>query len=233
LQYNNVGTLYLVSTPIGNLEDITFRAINILKSVDLIAAEDTRRSKILLSKYGINTKMISYFEHNKFQRLQQIEKILKNNKDIAVITDAGTPAVSDPAYKLVRKAIEIGCKVESIPGASAVLTALVSSGLPTDRFLFEGFLPPKKGRKKRIENFKNIEATVIIYENNNRLKRTVNQLLEVLGDRPAVLCRELTKVYEEIVRGTLSSLKDILENKTFKGECVLLLSKDDQNIYFD
>ena len=233
MQNNNIGTLYLVSTPIGNLEDITFRAINILKSVDLIAAEDTRRSKILLSKYGINTKMISYFEHNKFQRLKQIEEILKKNKDIAVITDAGTPAVSDPAYKLVRKAIEIGCKVESIPGASAVLTALVSSGLPTDRFLFEGFLPPKKGRKKRIENFKNIEATVIIYENNNRLKRTVNQLLEVLGDRPAVLCRELTKVYEEIIRGTLSSLKDILENKTFKGECVLLLSKDDQNIYFD
>ena len=233
MQYNNVGILYLVSTPIGNLEDITLRAINILKSVDLIAAEDTRRSKILLSKYDINTKMISYFEHNKFQRLQQIEEILKNNKDVAVITDAGTPAISDPAYKLVRKAIEIGSKVEAIPGASAVLTALVSSGLPTDRFLFEGFLPPKKGRKKRIENFKNIEATIIIYENNNRLKRTVNQLLEVLGDRPAVLCRELTKVYEEIVRGTLSSLKDILENKTFKGECVLLLSKDDQNIYFD
>ena len=233
MQYNNVGTLYLVSTPIGNLEDITFRAINILKSVDLIAAEDTRRSKILLSKYDINTKMISYFEHNKFQRLQQIEEILKNNKDVAVITDAGTPAISDPAYKLVRKAIDIGTRVEAIPGASAVLTALVSSGLPTDRFLFEGFLPPKKGRKKRIENFKNIEATIIIYENNSRLKRTVNQLLEVLGDRPAVLCRELTKVYEEIVRGTLSSLKDLLENKKFKGECVLLLSKDDQNIYFD
>ena len=233
MQYNNAGTLYLVSTPIGNLEDITFRAINILKSVDLIAAEDTRRSKILLSKYDIKTNMISYFEHNKFQRLQQIEEILKNNKDVAVITDAGTPAISDPAYKLVRKAIEIGSRIEAIPGASAVLTALVSSGLPTDRFLFEGFLPPKKGRKKRIENFKNIEATIIIYENNNRLKRTVNQLLEVLGDRPAVLCRELTKVYEEVVRGTLSSLKDVLENKTFKGECVLLLSKDDQNIYFD
>ena len=165
--------------------------------------------------------------------LLKTKEILKNNKDVAVITDAGTPAISDPAYKLVRKAIDIGSKVEGIPGASAVLTALVSSGLPTDRFLFEGFLPPKKGRKKRIENFKNIEATIIIYENNNRLKRTVNQLLEVLGDRPAVLCRELTKVYEEIVRGTLSSLKDILENKSFKGECVLLLSKDDQNIYFD
>ena len=233
MQYSNIGTLFLVSTPIGNLEDITFRAINILKSVDLIAAEDTRRSKILLSKYKIDTKMISYFDHNKFQRLQQIEQILKNNKDVAVVTDAGTPAVSDPAYKLVRKAIEIGCKVESIPGASAVLAALVCSGLPTDRFLFEGFLPPKQGRKKRIENFKKIDATIIIYENNNRLKRTVNQLLEVLGDRPAVLCRELTKVYEEIARGTLSSLKDILENKTFKGECVLLLSKDDQNIYFD
>ena len=157
MQNNNIGTLYLVSTPIGNLEDITFRAINILKSVDLIAAEDTRRSKILLSKYGINTKMISYFEHNKFQRLQQIEEILKNNKDIALITDAGTPAVSDPAYKLVRKAIEIGCKVESIPGASAVLSALVSSGLPTDRFLFEGFLPPKKGRKKRKKKRQNLQ----------------------------------------------------------------------------
>ena len=177
--------------------------------------------------------MISYFEHNKFQRISQIEGILSDGKDVAVITDAGTPAISDPAYKLVRKAIEIGSRVEAVPGPSAVLAALVSSGLPTDRFLFEGFLPPKKGRKKRIEKLINIEGTVVIYENSNRLKRTVKQLHEILGDRPAVLCRELTKMYEEILRGTLSSLLHILENKTFKGECVLLVSKDDKNIYFE
>ena len=233
MRNNNIGTLFIVSTPIGNLEDITFRAVSTLNSVSLIAAEDTRRSKVLLSRYTINTKMVSYFEHNKFQRISQIEQILSDGKDVAVITDAGTPAISDPAYKLVRKAIEIGSKVEAIPGPSAVLAALVSSGLPTDRFLFEGFLPPKKGRKKRIEKLINIEGTVVIYENSNRLKRTVKQLHDILGDRPAVLCRELTKMYEEIVRGTLSSLLHILENKTFKGECVLLVSKDDKNIYFE
>ena len=229
----DIGTLFIVSTPIGNLDDITYRAVSTLNSVNLIAAEDTRRSKILLSKYTINTKMISYFEHNKFQRISYVENILLGGQDVAVITDAGTPAISDPAYKLVRRAIKIGSRVEAVPGPSAVLTALVSSGLPTDRFLFEGFLPPKKGRKKRIENMKNIEGTVVIYENSNRLKRTVKQLHEFLGDRPAVLCRELTKMYEEIIRGTLSSLLDILESKTFKGECVLLVSKDDKNIYFE
>ena len=233
MRNNNIGTLFIVSTPIGNLEDITFRAVSTLNSVSLIAAEDTRRSKVLLSRYTINTKMVSYFEHNKFQRISQIEGILNDGKDVAVITDAGTPAISDPAYKLVRKAIEIGSRVEAVPGPSAVLAALVSSGLPTDRFLFEGFLPPKKGRKKRIEKLINIEGTVVIYENSNRLKRTVKQLHDIFGDRPAVLCRELTKMYEEIVRGTLSSLLHILENKTFKGECVLLVSKDDKNIYFE
>jgi len=190
---SNIGTLYLVSTPIGNLEDITFRAVEILKGVNLIAAEDTRRSKILLSRYNIKTKMISYYEHNKFQRLLKIEEVLKDNYDVAVIT----------------------------------------SGLPTDRFIFEGFLPPKKGRKKIIENLKDVEATIIFYENSNRLKRTVKQLFEILGDRPAVICREITKIYEEIIRGTLSSLLEILETKTYKGECVLLVSKDDKNIYFD
>jgi 16S rRNA (cytidine1402-2'-O)-methyltransferase len=187
LRNNNIGTLFIVSTPIGNLEDITFRAVSTLNSVSLIAAEDTRRSKVLLSRYTINTKMVSYFEHNKFQRISQIEAILSDGKDVAVITDAGTPAISDPAYKLVRKAIEIGSRVEAVPGPSAVLAALVSSGLPTDRFLFEGFLPPKKGRRKRIENMKNIKGTVVIYENSNRLKRTVKQLHQILGDRPAVL----------------------------------------------
>ena len=230
---SKVATLYLVSTPIGNLDDITYRAVETLKKVELIAAEDTRRSRILLSRYDIKTKMISYYEHNKYQRLLKIEKVLKNDFDVAVITDAGTPAISDPAYKLVRRAIEVGSKVEAIPGASAVLASLVSSGLPTDRFIFEGFLPPKKGRKKRMENLIDAEATIIFYENSNRLKRTVKQLHDILGDRPAVICRELTKLYEEIVRGTLSSLLEILENKTYKGECVLLVSKDDKNIYFE
>ena len=233
MRNKDIGTLFIVSTPIGNLDDITYRAVSTLNSVSLIAAEDTRRSKVLLTKYTINTKMISYFEHNKFQRISHIGKILMSGQDVAVITDAGTPAISDPAYKLVRKAVEIGSRVEAVPGPSAVLAALVSSGLPTDRFLFEGFLPPKKGRKKRIEKLINIEGTVVIYENSNRLKRTVKQLHDILGDRPAVLCRELTKMYEEIVRGTLSSLLHILENKTFKGECVLLVSKDDKNIYFE
>ena len=144
---NKLGTLYIVSTPIGNLADITYRAVEILKTVDIIAAEDTRRSRILLSNYDIKTKMISYYEHNKYQKIQKITENLLSGHNVAIITDAGTPAISDPAYKLVRQAIKVGCNIESIPGPSAVLASLVSSGLPTDRFIFEGFLPPKKEEK--------------------------------------------------------------------------------------
>ena len=140
----SLGTLYIVSTPIGNLSDITYRAVEVLKTVDIIAAEDTRRSRILLSNYNIKTKMISYFEHNKYQKIHKIQEILQSGKHVAVITDAGTPAISDPAYKLVRRAISIGSKIEPIPGPSALLASIVSSGLPTDRFIFEGFLPPKR-----------------------------------------------------------------------------------------
>ena len=147
---NKLGTLYIVSTPIGNLADITYRAVEILKTVDIIAAEDTRRSRVLLSNYDIKTKMISYYEHNKYQKIKKITENLFNGHLVAVITDAGTPAISDPAYKLVRQTIKVGCNVESIPGPSAVLASLVSSGLPTDRFIFEGFLPPKKRSKKKI-----------------------------------------------------------------------------------
>ena len=152
---------------------------------------------------------------------------------MAVITDAGTPAISDPAYKLVRRAISIGSKIEPIPGPSALLASIVSSGLPTDRFIFEGFLPPKKGRVKRMEKLIDESATVIIYENTLRLKRTIKQLLEIIGDRPAVICRELTKLHEETIRGTLSGLLDLLDNKKLKGECVLLIGKDDKNVYFE
>ena len=230
---NNIGTLRIVSTPIGNLSDITYRAIDILKDSHIIAAEDTRVSRKLLNHYDIETKMISYFEHNKFSRIKQIMAALLNGSDVAVISDAGTPAISDPSYKLIREAISVGAKIESIPGASAVLAALVSSGLPTDRFIFEGFLPPKKGRKKRIENIANENATIVIYESKNRLQRTIKQLLDILGDRPAVICRELTKLHEECIRGTLSSLLSCVVEQTLKGEIVLLIGKNDKNVYFD
>ena len=228
-----LGTLYIVSTPIGNLADITYRAVEILKTVDIIAAEDTRRSRILLSNYDIKTKMISYYEHNKYQKIQKITENLLNGDHVAVITDAGTPAISDPSYKLIRQAIKVGCSIESIPGPSAVLASLVSSGLPTDRFIFEGFLPPKKGRKKRLENLINESGTIIIYENTLRLNRTIKQILDIIGDRPAVICRELTKIHEEKIRGTLSSLLELLSRKKLKGECVLLIGKDDKNVYFE
>ena len=230
---NKLGTLYIVSTPIGNLADITYRAVEILKTVDIIAAEDTRRSRILLSNYDIKTKMISYYEHNKYQKIKIITENLLSGHQVAVITDAGTPAISDPAYKLVRQAIKVGCNIESIPGPSAVLASLVSSGLPTDRFIFEGFLPPKKGRKKRLENLINESGTIIIYENTLRLNRTIKQILDIIGDRPAVICRELTKIHEEKIRGTLSSLLELLSSKKLKGECVLLIGKDDKNVYFE
>ncbi len=229
----SLGKLYIVSTPIGNLSDITYRAVEVLDNVNIIAAEDTRRSRILLSNYNIKTKMISYFEHSKYQKIHRIKEILQNGQDVAVISDAGTPAISDPAYKLVREAISIGSKVESIPGPSALLASIVSSGLPTDRFIFEGFFPPKKGRIKRIEKLVDENATIIIYENSLRLRKTIKQLLEIIGDRPAVICRELTKLHEETIRGTLSNLLVLLDSKKLKGECVLLIGKDDKNVYFD
>ena len=226
------GIVYVVSTPIGNLSDITFRAIEILKSVPLIAAEDTRKTKILLNHYKILTPLISYYEHNHFSRIDRIIAHLEDGKDIAVVTDAGTPGVSDPAYKLIRDAIAIGVKVESIPGASATLAALISSGLPTDRFIFEGFLPPKKGRKKRLSSLEQESATIIFFENPKRMKRTLNDILENIGNRPAVVCRELTKLYEEIIRGTVKELLAYFSKHDVKGECVLLIGKDDKNVHF-
>ena len=229
----NIGTVYIVSTPIGNLGDITFRAVEILKTVPLIAAEDTRKSKILLNHYSITTPLISYFEHNHFSRIDKIINHLSDGKNIAVITDAGTPGVSDPAYKLIREAILVGAKVESIPGASSALAGLVSSGLPTDRFLFEGFLPPKKGRKKRLTALKQETATIIFFENPKRLKRTLNDILDFIGNRPAVVCREMTKLHEEIIRGTVEELLAYFSKKDARGECVLMIGKDEENVYFE
>ena len=226
------GKLYLVSTPIGNLKDITFRAVEILERVPLIAAEDTRHSKVLLSHFNITTPLISYFEHNEFSRIPKLMDHLKGGNDLAVITDAGTPGISDPAYRLVREAITLSISVESLPGPSAFLAGLTSSGLPTDRFIFEGFLPPKKGRKKRMLSVENEEATLIYYESPSRLLRTLKQLKETLGDRPAVVARELTKLHEEIKRGTLSELFTYFDKKKAKGECVILVGKNDENVYF-
>ena len=231
-QQNITGIVYVVSTPIGNLSDITFRAVEILKLVPLIAAEDTRKTKILLNHYDISTPLISYYEHNHFSRIDRIIAHLQDGKDIAVVTDAGTPGVSDPAYKLIREAIAIGAKIESIPGASATLAALISSGLPTDRFIFEGFLPPKKGRKKRLIALEQESATIIFFENPKRIKRTLSDILEFVGNRPAVVCRELTKMYEEIIRGTVEELLAYFSKHTVKGECVILIGKDDENVRF-
>ncbi len=228
----NVGTLYIVATPIGNLKDFTYRAVETLQNVQLIAAEDTRHSRKLLLHYKIGTPTISYFEHNRFTRIPKIIKTLHMGSDVAIITDAGTPGVSDPAYKLVRAAIEEGLRVEAIPGSSALLAALVSSGLPTDRFLFEGFIPSKKGRKKRLESIQDDQATIVFFESPHRVVKTLNDIYEVLGDRPAVLARELTKLHEEIIRGTVSELLTYFTQKSPRGECVLMIGKDDPHVYF-
>jgi len=231
-QQNKTGIVYIVSTPIGNLNDITFRAIEVLKSVPLIAAEDTRKTKILLNHYKISTPLISYYEHNHFSRIDRIIAHLKDGKAIAVVTDAGTPGVSDPAYKLIREDITLGAKVESIPGASAVLAALISSGLPTDRFIFEGFLPPKKGRKKRLLALQQETATIIFFENPKRITRTLTDILQFIGNRPVVVSRELTKIYEEIIRGTVDELLAYFSKHELRGECVILIGKDDENVRF-
>ena len=226
------GTLFIVSTPIGNLADITFRAVETLKTVSFIAAEDTRRTRKLLNHFDIKTKLISYYEHNRFARIPQILQHLESGKDVAVVTDAGTPGVSDPAYKLIRSVIQVDVKVEPIPGPSAFLTALVASGLPTDRFLFVGFLPPKKGRRKKLSDLASPEATLILYENPKRVVKTLSDIATFLGDRPAVVCRELTKVHEEIIRGTISELLSYFSQESPRGECVIMIGKDDPNVYF-
>ena len=226
------GVLFIVPTPIGNLEDMTFRGIRVLKESTLIAAEDTRHTKKLLMHYNINTPTISYFEHNRFTRIPQILDHLISGKNIAVVTDAGTPGISDPAYKLIRATIENHIKVESIPGASASVTALSASGLPTDRFLFEGFLPHRKGRRKKLERLANLEATIIFYESPMRLIKTLNDILEFIGDRPAVIGRELTKVHEEYQRGKVSELINYFKENKPRGEFVVMIGKDDKNVYF-
>ncbi|MDP2209201.1 MAG: 16S rRNA (cytidine(1402)-2'-O)-methyltransferase [Bacteroidota bacterium] len=217
------GTLYIVSTPIGNLEDITFRAVKILSGVDLIAAEDTRKTKILLEHYNIKKELISYFQFNEAKRTPELIESLKSGKSIAIVSDAGTPGISDPAYRLVRAAIDDGINIIPIPGASALLAALVVSGLPTDGFVFEGFLPHKKGRRTKLEHLKAESRTIILYESPHRILKTLQQLQETFGDRQVAVAREITKKFEEVFRGTLSEALNYFSSKSIKGEFVLVV----------
>jgi 16S rRNA (cytidine1402-2'-O)-methyltransferase len=217
--------LYLVATPIGNLEDITFRAIKVLNEVDHILCEDTRHSRKLLEKYGIRKPLSAYYDFNKERVTPTIIEWLKAGRNIALITDSGTPGISDPAFNLVNSALTENIKVIPLPGPCAVITALVASGLPTDRFCFEGFLPIKKGRKKRLEKLKEEERTIILYEAPHRIERTLNDLLEYLGDRKIVIAREMTKVHEEFIQGRISVIKDKLVRKgemtvIIEGKCI-------------
>lgn len=218
------GALYLVATPIGNLADITYRAVHILKNVDLIAAEDTRKSRILLNHYQIKTPLVSYHSYNLKKQTPQLIRHLKEQKSLSLISDAGTPGISDPGYQLVQAAIEENIRIVPIPGASALLAALVASGLQTNRFVYEGFLPLKKGRQTRLQQLAREERTIVLYESPHRIRRTINDILTVFGDRPCVLARELTKLYEELYRGTLSSINEITKTKTLKGEMVLIIA---------
>lgn len=216
--------LYIVSTPIGNLADITLRALDVLKKVDLIACEDTRHTGILLAHYNIKNKLTSYYEFNKKERTPEIINLLKQGQSIALVSDAGTPGISDPGFYLIREAIKETLAVIPIPGPSALLSALVVSGLPSDRFVFEGFLPKRDGRKrKKLEELKDEFRTMIFYDSPHRVLYSLQDILEILGDRPMVLVRELTKKFETIMRGSISDIIKEIENKKLKGEIVLVI----------
>lgn len=229
---SNRGKLFVVATPIGNLQDISFRAVETLKKVNCIFAEDTRTSKKLINHYDIDTKLYSYHDHSSEKEIARLLDILKDNKDVALISDAGTPTISDPGYSLIRQCINEGIDVIPIPGASALTAAISASGLPSDAFTFIGFLPTKKGRKKKISSLENLDMTIVLFESPHRLIKTLNQLKEALGERPIVVARELTKLYEEIIRGNFSSAIEFFEAKKIKGEIVIMIGKNDDRINF-
>ena len=220
----NMGKLYIVPTPIGNLEDITLRAIRVLKEVSLVLAEDTRTSSFLLKHLQITTPLHSHHKFNEHRTVEQVAQRIETGESVALISDAGTPGISDPGFLLVRTCVEKGITVECLPGATAFIPALVSSGLPCDRFLFEGFLPQKKGRNKRIEALKEEERTIVFYESPFRLIKLLQQLAEIFGpDRKASISRELTKLHEETARGTIVELAQYFEKKGVKGEIVVVV----------
>lgn len=217
--------LYLVPTPIGNLDDITLRAIKVLTAVDVVLAEDTRTTQFLLKHLGLDKKLWSHHKFNEHAAVEAVAKTIAGGLTIALVSDAGTPGISDPGFLLVRTCIEQGIEVETLPGATAFVPALVNSGFPCDRFCFEGFLPLKKGRMKRLELLAQEERTLIFYESPYRLVKTLTQLAELFGaDRPASVSRELTKKFEENARGTLTELIAHFSSKEVKGEIVLVVS---------
>lgn len=217
--------LILVPTPIGNLEDITLRAIRVLKEVDIILAEDTRTSRVLLNHLGIEKRILSHHQHNEHQSTPEVIKMLKAGQSIALISDAGTPGISDPGFLLVREALKEGLEVECLPGPTAFVPALVVSGLPCDRFLFEGFLPPKKGRQTRLKELAEMKMTVVLYESPHKILKTLQQLVEFFGPhRHASVSREITKMYEQTIRGTVEDLVKHFEANEPRGEIVLVIA---------
>lgn len=230
MENNNDGILYIVATPIGNLEDITFRAINVLKSVDLIAAEDTRHTLKLLNHYEISKPLISYHRHNEDVKSDVLIEKLKKGENIALVSDAGTPGICDPGEEIIKKCIELNIKIVPIPGACAMINSLICSGIDTGEFSFIGFLPlNKKLRKNKLEEIKNSNKTIIMYEAPHKLKNTLNDLKVILDiDRKIVLARELTKIHEEFIRGNIDDLLNICEN--IKGENVLIIEKNNKKI---
>ncbi len=217
--------LFVVPTPIGNLNDMTFRAIEVLKSVDLILAEDTRKTGILLKHFEISNKLQSYHKFNEHQQLEKYIDWLQSGTDIALVSDAGTPAISDPGFLLVRACKQNEIEVETLPGATAFVPALVNSGLPNDRFVFEGFLPVKKGRQKRLQQLAEEEKTMIFYESPYRLVKTLEQLIDVVGEeRQVSVSREISKIHEENKSGSLQDVCNFFKSKTVKGEIVIILA---------
>ncbi len=217
------GTLYVVSTPIGNLDDISLRALRILAGVDLIAAEDTRKTKTLLDHFNIHKPLVSYFSYNEARRTPELIAKLKQGLAIGIVSDAGTPGISDPAFRIIRAALDEHLPVVAIPGPTAFLPALVSSGLPSDQFLFEGFLPVKKGRKTKLEALRAESRTIVLYESPHRLMKTLTELKAILGDRDAAVSRELTKKFEETVRGKLTEVIEYFSKHPVKGEFVIVV----------
>lgn len=216
--------LYIVPSPIGNLDDITFRAIQILEKVDLILAEDTRKTGILLKKYNLVKKSLSHHSYNEHQFAEKLALRIEAGESMALISEAGTPGISDPGFLLVRECINLRVEIECLPGPTAFVPALVASGLPCDRFCFEGFLPHKKGRQKRLEALAVEQRTMIFYESPHRVRKSLEQFAGVFGeDRPACLARELTKIHEEYIRGSLSGILDALLDRDLKGECIILV----------
>ena len=219
------GTLFVVSTPIGNLEDITLRALKVLKEADLIAAEDTRRTKNLLNHYDIKTPLTSYFEYNKIYKGKLILEKLKEGKNVALVSDAGTPGISDPGYLLIKQSIDEGIRVIPVAGISALNAALSASGLPANKVTFLGFLPVKKNKRKvSLEKFKEREETLVIFESPYRIIKLLEDIKETIGDREIALCREITKMFEEIFRGSVSdALEEFSKRKSIKGEITLVV----------